>query len=178
MHMTSTSTLSSSSSSSLGVPKVPELACERCGDRFHLVRFLHLHIRQVHDRLPAHHCPHCRSPFGRVQDVDDHIRQIHNDRRTYACDQCTSSYQSATVLAIHVAEAHGVRRRRSQLSIANLSQVVRRCSMCDFHTVHDDAFVSHLRQTHSVQVMPGVAMDNGPYQAAERRTVGFLPGSC
>lgn len=178
--MLSSTTASSRASSALAAGAEVKLCCVHCDDTFHTARFLHLHIRQVHDRLPAHHCPHCRSPFGQVSDVDAHIRAEHSERRTYACDSCTCSFVSATLLALHVRDAHQTQPMlRHQSDCRNFSQVVRKCSMCAFQTTRHHVFVAHLELMHAVKVLPSPPAGNdGPYQAAERRTVGFISGTC
>lgn len=156
------------------------LRCTQCEDTFHTSRFLNLHVRQVHDRLPVHHCPHCRSPFGQAGDVDAHIRAEHSERRTYACELCTCSFMSATLLALHVHDAHQNQSSfRNTSACRDVSQIVRKCSMCAFQTTRHHVFVAHLKLVHFVEVLPSASSGNdGPYRAAERRAIGFLSGAC
>lgn len=133
--------------------------CPKCDEKFHFERYLNLHSRQIHDRLPVHHCPHCRNAFGTVKDVNDHIQKVHDgEQRPYSCQLCTCSFLSQLTLRQHINDLH--------------CRPSKKCSDCDFETVHDGVMNQHMQDKHDKEFLsPPLDMS---YQAAERRTVGFL----
>lgn len=162
-----TSSRSSSASLILSADKPPtggqlegDLRCPYCKEHFNFVRFLNLHIRQLHDRLPVHHCPHCRSAYGTVKDLNAHILTDHAVPRAFRCKQCMCTFRCAILLQHHEREAH--------------ERFQRHCPQCAFHTVHEAVLTSHVRLRHGMELRTQ-DMDRS-YRAAEQRTVGYISG--
>lgn len=125
------------------------------------LRFLNLHIAQVHDRHPVHHCPHCRGPYATTNDLNEHILQDHrNDLKPYQCNQCPCSFSTQMTLRLHISEIH--------------TQVLRACDSCGFQTQFEGAFVRHMEDVHQVIIKFEGRVDS--YSAREARTIGFIPG--
>lgn len=142
--------------------------CDMCDETFHFGRFLNLHVRQIHHRLPVHHCPHCRNAYGTAKDLNSHIIARHAARRAFACHECTCSFQSSLLLRYHVSDAH--------------SAIVRHCHDCNFRTMHDAVLMRHLRQRHNTLLVAAADADvaaeaqnvSSSYHAAEQRTIGYI----
>lgn len=175
-------------------------ACEMCGERFNFERYLNLHVRQLHDRLPVHHCPHCRNAYGRVKDLNDHIHRAHPTAGTVTSGAGNTvrrnirrAFSSADAEdANNNGNGYGCRRRRaaacphcpcSFLSDISLRQHMnsahRRplhrcpCAPCEFQAVYAGTLKQHLIDVHNIAALRAYPVDRS-FAAVEKRTVGYL----
>ena len=76
-------------------------ACHLCQKTFKSVRYLKIHVRNIHQKVPQYKCDQCQLTFRTEAKLKSH-RKDHN----IVCDICQKPFQNRDSLKSHIRKSH------------------------------------------------------------------------